>query len=154
MPSSSVVFESCPICGGRISLVTSNREVRIGKRSVSVRAELPTCSKCGEVYLSPDEADQLQRRAATAIREQDNLMSPERIRRLRQKLGLTQTQLEKLLGTGAKTVVRWERGTVFQNVATDSLLRVLAHCPQAVHFLAQLRGVRVTPFSRKPSRQR
>jgi DNA-binding transcriptional regulator YiaG len=98
--------------------------------------------------LTPEEADVLQRRASNSIREQERLLTPEEIRAVRVRLGLTQGQLETLLGTGPKTVVRWERGTVFQNGATDSLLRVVGKVPQAVHFLAQLRGVAVSPFMR------
>lgn len=148
MSSTSIVFDACPICGHEIVSRESDREVRIGKRSVLLRATLPTCSSCGEVFLSPLEAEALQTRAADTIRNQEGLLLPEEIRDIRMNLGLKQTQLERLIGAGPKTVVRWERGTVFQNGATDNLLRVLRNCPQAVHFLAQRSGVSVTPFTR------
>ena len=54
---------------------------------------------------------------------------------IREGLGLTQQSFEQLLGVGPKTVVRWERGTVFQNRATDSLLRVIRAFPEAARFL-------------------
>jgi HTH-type transcriptional regulator/antitoxin MqsA len=146
--SSSPAIDSCPICDGRIARVASDHEIRIGRRTVTVNADLPTCSSCGESFLTPVEADALQKRASNSIREQEKLLTPEEIRAIRVRLGLTQGQLETLLGTGPKTVVRWERGTVFQNGATDSLLRVVGKVPQAVHFLAQLRGVGVGPFMR------
>jgi hypothetical protein len=38
-------------------------------------------------------------------------------------------------------VVRWEKGTVFQNRSTDSLLRVVAEFPEVARFLAGLHGV-------------
>jgi len=37
--------------------------------------------------------------------------------------------------------VRWERGTVFQNAATDALLRVIDRFPGVVGFLAELHGL-------------
>ena len=148
MLSNSIILETCPICGHGIASHESDRDIRIGKRSVSVRATLPTCSGCGEVFLTADEATRLQIRAADTIRGQEGLLLPAEIRDIRTQLGLTQPQLERLIGAGPKTVVRWERGTVFQNSATDNLLRVLRHCPQAIHFLAQRSGVAVTPFTR------
>ena len=66
---------------------------------------------------------------------------PDQIRGIRQGLGLTQDAFEKLLGVGPKTVVRWEKGTVFQNRSTDSLLRVVAAHPESARFLALLNGV-------------
>ncbi len=60
---------------------------------------------------------------------------------LPEHLGLSQHAFEQLLGVGPKTVVRWEKGTVFQNKATDSLLRVVERFPEVVRFLGDLHGV-------------
>jgi hypothetical protein len=40
-----------------------------------------------------------------------------------------------LLGTGPKTVVRWEKGTVFQSATADKLMRLLAAKPDLVSLL-------------------
>jgi DNA-binding transcriptional regulator YiaG len=42
---------------------------------------------------------------------------------------------ERVLRVGPKTVVRWERGTVFQNRATDTLLRMIRDVPAAREYL-------------------
>lgn len=133
--------QQCPICGGDVATTDKVREVRIGQRSVNIRQTAPECAECGEVFYTPDAADALQMRAASAIREQEGLLAPSAIRRIREKLALSQAEFERLLGVGPKTVVRWERGTVFQNSATDTLLRVLAAVPQAVAYLSQMKGV-------------
>jgi HTH-type transcriptional regulator/antitoxin MqsA len=86
-----------------------------------------------------------QRRASDAIRAEEGLLSAREIREIREELGLTQQGLERLLGVGPKTVVRWERGTVFQNRSTDSLLRVLRAFPEASGFLAERHGVVLHP---------
>lgn len=142
------VPEICPVCAGTIRVRDGDRDIHVGQRTVTVRSSQPTCEQCGEVFFSPADMDALQQRASDEIRARERLLSPEAIRAVRNSLGLTQSQFEALLNVGAKTVVRWERGTVFQNPATDTLIRVIRDVPAAVHYLAQQRGVAVTPFSR------
>ena len=134
-------FETCPICGGRVEVRTADREIHVGKRTARLQIEAATCVDCGEYFVSPNEMDEVQIRASELIRKEEGLLFPERIARIRKKLGLSQSQFERLLGVGPKTVVRWERGTVFQNSATDNLLRLLNSVPEAVAFLAERQGV-------------
>lgn len=48
--------------------------------------------------------------------------------------------------------MRWERGTVFQNKATDQLIRALSEVPEVFAFLAQRNGVVVaTPSVPAPA---
>ncbi len=76
---------------------------------------------------------------------------PDAIVALREKYGLTQAGLERLIGAGEKTVVRWERGTVAQNQTADTLLRVLDAHPDVVAQLAKERGVELR--KRAPARR-
>jgi len=131
----------CPLCGGRLAIVAEARDVRVGKRTVRVRDRFSRCSDCGEEFYAPGQLEATQQRAAHGIREEDALLMPEEIRAIRLCLGLTQEAFERLLGVGPKTVVRWERGTVFQNQATDALLRVIRAVPAAAGFLAEHNGV-------------
>ena len=133
-------MEICPVCAGSLSSITEEREVRIGKRSARVPDSCFHCSVCEEDFYAPGQMDATLRRASDAIRQEEGLLTPGEIRAIRRRYGFTQTALEQLLGTGPKTVVRWEKGTVFQNRATDSLLRVLDAFPETASFLAQLRG--------------
>lgn len=134
-------LDTCPVCGGSVRHVRESQDVRIGTRSVSVDAEVLKCADCEEVFLAPSQMDELQRRASETIRRAEGLMMPEEIRELRESFRYTQAEFEHLLGVGPKTVVRWERGTVFQNAATDTLLRVLANVPGAAQYLARERGL-------------
>lgn len=141
----------CPLCGGRLAIVTELRDVRVGKRAVRVRDRFARCSDCGEELYAPGQMEATQLRAANHIREEDGLLMPEEIRALRLDLGLTQQAFERLLGVGPKTVVRWERGTVFQNQATDALLRVIRDVPAAAGFLAERNGVQLGALQRRKS---
>jgi HTH-type transcriptional regulator/antitoxin MqsA len=107
-----------------------------------VEDERYRCTACGEEdFYTPGQANALHARALAAIRAQENLLSPEQIRTVREGLGLTQAQFEKLLGVGPKTVVRWERGRVLPNTATDRLIRLVAAHRENAHILAAIHGV-------------
>lgn len=133
--------ELCPICDATMTPVAEERDVSIGRRTALVRDEFLRCGACGEEIYLPGEMERTQMRAARAIRSREGLLQPEEIRALRERLGLSQASFEALLGVGPKTVVRWERGTVFQNAATDALLRVIDRFPDVAGFLAELHGV-------------
>jgi transcriptional regulator with XRE-family HTH domain len=59
-------------------------------------------------------------------------MKPEQLRRLRQKLGLTQEELAREVGVARNSVARWERGEMaisepaarlIQRIAADSKVK-------------------------------
>lgn len=52
-------------------------------------------------------------------------MSPDDVRKLRKRLGLTQEALAELAGVHPMTVSRWERGTIEIREQTGKLLRLL-----------------------------
>ena len=134
-------MDSCPVCGGPLEAVSEEREIRIGTRCARVPDRFSYCKACEDAYYEPGHMDATLRRASEAIRREEGLLTPDQIRGIRQTLGLTQDAFEKLLGVGPKTVVRWEKGTVFQNRSTDSLLRVVGAHPESARFLARLHGV-------------
>ena len=133
----------CGICGGEAILVSDEREVRIGKRSAVVADQFFRCSVCGEELYEPGQMDAVMLRASTAIRADLGLLTPEEIRALRESLELSQVDFERLLGVGQKTVVRWEKGTVFQNQATDALLRALRDVAGVAEHLSARTGIKV-----------
>lgn len=137
-------FKTCFLCGSPMHLVREKAEMQMGSRSATIDVERMRCDACGEVFYTPEQMDFAQRNLAAELRSQEGLLRPEQIRAIRDKYGLTQVQLEQLLGVGPKTVVRWERGTVFQNRATDELLRMIEAVPAAFDFLARRHDVRIS----------
>lgn len=129
--------EPCPICGHEAMEVRERREIQVGARRVMVDDTRLRCPHCEEEFYRPGALEDLQRQAAARVRAEEGLLTPDEIRAIRQGLGLTQAAFEKLLGVGPKTVVRWERGTVFQSRAIDSLLRVVGQIPEASALLAR-----------------
>lgn len=134
-------METCFNCGGQARFVREPREVTTATHKVTVEDEFYRCDTCGETFYLGGMADESFRRAAAAIRAQDGLLLPEEIVALRKRYGLSQAALERLIGSGPKTVVRWERGTVHQTKTADTLLRVLLAHPEVAAELARERGV-------------
>jgi HTH-type transcriptional regulator/antitoxin MqsA len=122
--------------------------MRMGDRPVTFDDRFFRCSQCGEEYFNGEMMDDSLRRATGVIRAEDGLLAPSDIVALRKKYGLTQAQLERLIGAGEKTVVRWERGTVAQNKTADTLLRVLLEHPDVVAALKRQNGLSKPPRRR------
>lgn len=135
--------ESCPQCGrGPVRDVELRREFLVGRWSTEIAHECCVCDACGEEFYDPHQAEVSELKAVAAVRAKVGLVAPERIRALRSRYGLSQAQLERLLGIGAKMVVRWERGTVLPSLAASRLIEVLDDVPVTVfRKLAAKRGV-------------
>lgn len=127
----------CVICGGPATLVEELETMNMAGRRVTYMDQFYRCGRCGETFYNGGMANESFRRATAVIRAEDGLLAPEEIVELRRKYGLTQAQLERLIGAGEKTVVRWERGTVSQNKTADTLLRVLRDFPDVVTHLVK-----------------
>jgi HTH-type transcriptional regulator / antitoxin MqsA len=137
--------EQCFACGGEMKLIREAASFEVGRRKAVVQVERYRCAQCAEELYTPAQADAAQIAAADEFRRQDGLLTPGEIKQIRSKYGLTQSELESLLGVGPKTVVRWERGTVFQNQATDKLLRILADVPEVFAYLSKVSGAIAAP---------
>lgn len=132
----------CVECGGPVVRGHHSFDVSIGRRTVSVPGEYDRCEgDCREFYFAPGEMDAAMIRASATIREEEGLLTAREIKALRKRIGLRQDQLEELLGAGPKTVTRWEKGTVIQNGATDTLLRLIRDVPAALQHLLQQKGI-------------
>jgi HTH-type transcriptional regulator/antitoxin MqsA len=134
---------TCRVCGELAELISIDQEIKIGSRSAVVLDEFYRCVACESEFYAPGQMEATQRRAADTIRRDLGLLLPQEIKAVREKLCLTQADFEKLLGVGPKTVVRWERGTVFQNKSTDALLRLLDARHDNALLLARLHGVEI-----------
>lgn len=86
-------MNTCYVCDTPLEFVSEDREIQMGGRSVVVLHELLRCPECGEEFLTPDQMDAVQRRASSAIREREGLLTPEEIRQIRESLGLTQAEV-------------------------------------------------------------
>jgi HTH-type transcriptional regulator / antitoxin MqsA len=135
----SIYPESCGECGGKVSVSGDPVSIDVRGEAITVPdVEHGVCRTCGEVYLDLPGIQRLQHEAVRRAKEARGLLAAEEIRDLRRSLGLSQTGFERLLGTGPKTVVRWEKGTVFQSATADRLMRLLRARPDLVSLLRNI----------------
>jgi DNA-binding transcriptional regulator YiaG len=67
------------------------------------------------------------------------LLTPAEIRAGRERLKLTQQELQSLLGLGGNSLSRWENGHIYQARSMDTLLRISFGVPEALDFARHVR---------------
>lgn len=132
----------CSNCGEN---TLSERTVPFAVRHNGISREIADrqtyCEHCGNISYIGSQMPEHDIAVAAAIREIDELLSPSELRRIREKYRLKQTDMEQILGTGAKTWTRWERGKITQTKAVDTLVRLLDQNPRHMFRLIRERGV-------------
>ena len=93
------------------------------------------CPKCHEIMLPADDARRLRQRALEIYRGKYGLLSADDIRSTRERFGLTQAELARLLRLGGNTISRWEAGRNVQTAAMDLLVRMLRDLPGSLDYL-------------------
>ncbi len=128
--------DACPACGttmvekrGALRLPVNGEEI-----SVPYAVHL-NCQKCGEIVLRFQDSKRLQQDAIANYRKKHGLLSADEIHAIRERFGLTQADLARLLRLGANTVSRWESGRNVQTAAMDMLLRLIRDLPGSIDYL-------------------
>ena len=120
---------------------SEDREITVQGKTVSIAQEFYWCPKCEAERITPEMMDEVLRRAVDVLRRADGLLSPDEIKTIRTGLGYNQLQFEAILGSGPKTVTRWERGTVAPSGAANRLLEVFRDNPNIAHEIAKRLGI-------------
>ncbi len=139
--NTSVPRGPCPACGRRplerryirdeFDYGAEDERVRVVAEAVPVLV----CLACEEIFYGP-EAEQAHHRA---ICKALGLLTPEQIRGVRERLGLSQAEFAQLTGIGVATLSRWEKGRLMQTRSLDGYLQVLDAIPDAIRVLEKLR---------------
>jgi putative zinc finger/helix-turn-helix YgiT family protein len=112
---------SCPQCGNQtISTTQVLEKFPYGEQPVMLEAVVPVrkCQKCLFEFLD-DEAELAHN---IAICKHLNVLTPERIRGIREKYALDRSEFAALTGIGEATIARWERGDFVQSAANARYL--------------------------------
>jgi putative transcriptional regulator len=131
----------CPSCGRQAlerRVIREEFDYGADDERVRVVAEavpVLVCPACEEVFYGP-EAEQVHHRA---ICKALGLLTPEQIRGVRERLGMSQADFARLTGIGVATLSRWEQGRLMQTRSLDGYLQVLDAVPDAVRVLEKLR---------------
>jgi putative zinc finger/helix-turn-helix YgiT family protein len=139
----------CPNCEDYRSTrhVERPETYTVRDRQITVPVATTVCAVCGEAVGS-DEQDQVILDAVHAeYRRQTDLLTPERIKEIRQGYRLSQKSFALLLGMSEVTINRYERGGL-QDAAHDTAIRVCEK-PQVMRDLLRLRGHLLSDWQRR-----
>ncbi len=116
----------CPNCEEYTEATLGvEREVyNVRGEPIEIKAEVVICQKCGAKIFNEERDSRNLEKAYSHYRKVHNLLSADRIRTIREKYGLSQRALSRLLGWGEITIHRYENGAVQDNVH-NSLLRFI-----------------------------
>lgn len=124
----------CPACDvGQIQEQRLNYTVTAadGVKVIIPNLLVEVCDHCGEIVLSADAATAVD----AAIAEQTEQLTPRELERIREDLGVDQTEMSEILGLGGKTYHRWEKGNQVPSRSMGYYLRALAEFPEAFAWL-------------------
>ena len=127
---------ACPECGTPMREKQGSLKFPVNGEEIAV-AQSPhlSCPKCHEVVLRFDDARKLRHGALARYRQEYGLLSADEIRSIRERFGLTQAELARLLRLGANTISRWEAARNVQTASMDMLLRVIRDLPGSLDYL-------------------
>lgn len=117
----------CPKCDKRVETEVTETMVALTVRRVDVHARQlqAVCPNCGEAIADEEISRANLESAFAAYRVQEGLLSPEAIRQMYIKYGLTQKTFGTLLNLGGATLSRYEHGAL-QTKQIDAAMRQAA----------------------------
>src|SRR3989442_13110586 len=128
--------DACPECGspmrekkGKLKLLVNGEEITVPD------ATHLSCPKCHEVVLRFDDARRLRQRALEIYRAKYGLLTADEIRSIRERHGLTQAEMARLVRLGGNTISRWEAGRNVQTASMAMLLRMIPDFPGSLDYL-------------------
>ena len=127
---------ACPECGTPMREKRGSLKFPVNSEEIVVpQSPHLSCPKCPEVVLRFDDARRLRQRALEIYRQKYGLLSADEIRSIRERFGLTQAELARLLRFGANTISRWEAARNAQTASMDMLLRMIRDVPGSLDYL-------------------
>jgi putative zinc finger/helix-turn-helix YgiT family protein len=136
----------CPNCEENTeAMLGVEKEVyNVRGETIEIDAEIATCQKCGNKIFDEERDSRNLEKAYSLYREKHNLLPPDEIRKIREKYGLSQRALSRLLGWGEITIHRYESGAIQDNVH-DSTLRLIKN-PENMQKLLDVNRAKLPSF--------
>jgi len=129
----------CPLCErGKLQEKRKNVEFNYkGKTKTFENERVLICNLCQYESLSPETNKRIEKDLSDFRRSVDGLLTSDRMRSIREKLGLNKIRMAALIAVNEKTVGRYECGKVTQSPQVDMLYRIFAEFPEVVRFLSE-----------------
>ena len=130
------------------------RPMTLTYKGESVSFDMPGwyCDECEESIHTGKDMKASDRRLNLLKARSEGLLLPEKIRRIRQKLRLSQEAAGLLIGGGPRAFQKYESGDLLPSRAISSALVLLDHDPDALTVLKKRQEAIQTPAEISSSR--
>ena len=127
----------CPKTGA--PMYRDVRPMTLTYKGESITVDMPGwyCDSSDESIHTGKDAVVSDRALNRLKARNEGLLEPEDIRRIRKKLGLSQTAAGQVIGGGPRAFQKYESGDLLPSRAINSALRLLDHNPEALRLLKQ-----------------
>lgn len=113
----------CENCGKFTDAKIQKKRETLKVKGLDITIDVDTCvcGCCGEAVFSPDVDEASLKQFYHEYRARMSLLQPEEIRAIRSAYGMSQETFARVLGMGAKTIARYENGSI-QDEAQNNLI--------------------------------
>ena len=131
--------DRCPIYGSGTIKVERKPEIFEYKgQSLTLELTVYSCNVFGEEFFDNEEMKKHQKTIKDFQRRVDGLLTSEKIKQIKEKYGLSQWELARILGIAEKSIAKYEADFVTQSKTINNLLHVIGEFPKVLEFLKQL----------------
>jgi putative zinc finger/helix-turn-helix YgiT family protein len=104
----------CDKCHGEVGthVVDKEEEFPVKGEPIRVKSRVRVCDECGDNMFDEELDSQNLENAFAVYRARHGIISPSEIKAMREKYGLSQQNLARLLGWGDVTITRYEKGSI------------------------------------------
>lgn len=123
-------IDYCPFCGNK-SYHHQIKPMTLHYKSTPITVKQPGfwCDECGEGVIGGDDRKATQKELQTLRAEIDGLLTPDKIKQIREILKLTQLTASEIFGGGVNGFSRYERGETPIPKPLSQLLLILKNHP-------------------------
>ncbi|SRR5579883_109419 len=130
MDKNKIEVEHCPFCGTN-SYYHQTKSMTLQYKSIPITVKQPGfwCDNCGEGVIGGADRKTTQKELQALRAEIDGLLTPDKIKKIREKLKLTQLNASEIFGGGVNAFSRYERGETPIPKPLSQLLIILKNHP-------------------------
>lgn len=92
--------------------ICKNELFNIKGEDIVIKSKYYECQACKGILYDPEDPSKNIEKAYSEYRARKNILSPEELKSVRERYGLSQRQLAKILGWGHSTVSKYESGAL------------------------------------------
>lgn len=129
--------KTCPECGGKMHYKTQDDVLTYKGQKKKIKTKAWWCTSCGEAILSGNDLTKRDKAFRELKAKADGLLTPKKVARIRNMLGISQRKAGEILGGGPRAFQKYESGNLTVSSAMSNLLRLLKNDPRRIDELLE-----------------